>query len=84
MVGVNVADLRERLGVHDNKQWKRIRKDAKRLFRDCEGHLQCGTKSQGWKTIGDADRELASGGILRHVQLEGNECTDKVEELNDY
>lgn len=54
---VNFSDFREERGIND-EQWNNIRKDAREIFIECEGDLQC-IKSRGWGKVSDDVRELA-------------------------
>ena len=52
----NFAVFRKERNIN-NKQWDKIRKDARDIFKDCGGDL--GIKSHGWKKVSDPVRKLA-------------------------
>ena len=59
MVAPKVRPLRMRIGIDNNQEWENIKGDAKKIFEDYGGHIQCRTKFHGWTSIEDDVRKLA-------------------------
>ena len=59
MVAPKIGPLRKRIGIDNDREWENIKEDAKNIFEDCGGHIQCKIKFHGWTSIEDDVRKLA-------------------------
>ena len=63
MGAANFSVFRTKRNINKD-QWKKIRKDARNIFKDCGAYLQCGIKSCGWKKVSDDVRKLACQKVI--------------------
>jgi len=64
IVAPKVKPLRVRTGLLNDREWKRVKEDANRIFEESGGHLRGGIKFQRWTSIEDDVRKTAISKVV--------------------